>query len=96
MQDRNTGVLMRGGRVIVRGSTGDFTGAEMRGGEIYVAGNAGSYACSKMRGGTIYAKEGKPLPPAKALPLSASERIDLSRILDVNPFYTMIYHKFCL
>jgi formylmethanofuran dehydrogenase subunit C len=94
--DSNTGVLMRGGRVIVRGSTSDFTGAEMRGGEIYVAGSAGSYACSKMRGGVIYAKEGKPLPPAKVFPLNAPERIALSRALDVNPLYSMIYCKFCL
>jgi formylmethanofuran dehydrogenase subunit C len=94
--DRNTGVLMQGGKVIVRGSTSDFTGAEMRGGEIYVAGSAGGYACSKMRGGVIYAKECKPLPPAKVFPLSAPERITVSRALDVNPLYSMMYCKFCL
>jgi formylmethanofuran dehydrogenase subunit C len=94
--DRNTGVLMKGGRVIVKGSTGDFTGTEMRGGEIYVAGSAGSYACSKMIGGVVYAKEGKPLSPAKVYPLSTPERVVLSRILEVNPLYTMIYRKFCL
>ncbi len=30
---RNTGVLMKSGRIVVMGSTDDFTGAEMRGGE---------------------------------------------------------------
>jgi formylmethanofuran dehydrogenase subunit C len=94
--DRNTGVLMQGGRLIINGSTSDFTGTEMRGGEIFVAGSAGNYACSKMSGGAIYAKEGKPIPPARVLPLSTPERTALSKMLDINPLYTMIYRKFCL
>jgi formylmethanofuran dehydrogenase subunit C len=94
--NRNTGVLMQGGSVVVRGGTGDFTGTEMRGGLIYIEGNCGSFACAKMRGGTVYAKEGKPLPPVQARPLSPSEQIILAKIFGLNPLYTMMYRKFSL
>ncbi|RQW77112.1 MAG: tributyrin esterase, partial [Methanothrix sp.] len=93
---RNTGVLLRGGRIVVLGDTDDFTGAEMRGGEIFVAGEAGSYACAKMRGGAVYAREGKPLPPAKAHQPSSSEQTLLARTLGLSPLYAMMYRKFSL
>lgn len=94
--ERNTGVLMRGGRMIVRGSTGDFTGAEMRGGEIFVEGSAGCFACAGMLGGAIYARDGKPLPPAMAHPLSPSERSEVAKMLEQSQLYAMMYRKFSI
>ncbi len=94
--DRNTGVLLRDGRIIIKGSTGDFTGAEMRGGEIFVAKNAGNFACAKMRGGAVYAREGKPLPPAKARMLGPSEQAAVARLLGLSPLYAMMYRKLSL
>lgn len=94
--DRNTGVLMRGGRIVVRGNTGDFTGAEMRGGEVFIEGDAGSFTCARMRGGAVYAKEGKPLPPARAQMLNSSEQIKVAKALQIAPLYAMMYLKFGL
>jgi formylmethanofuran dehydrogenase subunit C len=94
--ENNTGVLLCGGRIVVRGSTGDFTGSEMRSGMIIVAENAGDYACAKMKGGAIFAKEGKPLPPAQALPLTTVEQASISKALGIVPFYAMTYRRFCL
>ena len=84
------------GRIAVRGSTGDFTGIEMHGGEIFIAGNAGSYICSKMKGGAVYAKDGKPLPPAKAQMLNSAEMAAISRTLGLNQMYAMMYKRFSL
>jgi formylmethanofuran dehydrogenase subunit C len=94
--ERNTGVLMRGGRMVVRGSTGDFTGTQMQGGEIFVEENAGGFLGAKMRGGVIYAREGKPVPPAKAYPLGQEDSRRVSKALGVNPIHAMMYRKFCL
>jgi formylmethanofuran dehydrogenase subunit C len=94
--ENNTGVLLRGGRIVVRGSTGDFTGSEMRSGMIIAAESAGDYACAKMKGGAIFAKEGKPLPPAQALPLTPVEQAFISKALGIVPFYAMMYRRFCL
>jgi formylmethanofuran dehydrogenase subunit C len=88
---RNTGVLMRGGRIVIRGSSEDFTGEEMRGGEIFVGESAGNFACAKMSGGLVYAKKGKPLPPAKVQALSSAEQTAVARVLELNPFYAMMY-----
>ena len=94
--DRNTGVLSQGGSIIIRGKTGDFTGAEMRGGEVFVEGDAGKFTCARMRGGAVYAKEGKPLPPARAQLLSSPEQIRVAKALDQAPLYAMMYRKFSL
>lgn len=94
--DRNTGVLIRGGRIVVRGNTGDFTGAEMRGGEVFIEGDAGSFTCARMRGGAVYAREGKPLPPARAQMLNSSEQIKVARVLQLAPLHAMMYRKFGL
>jgi formylmethanofuran dehydrogenase subunit C len=92
--NRNTGVLMRGGRTVVRGSVGDFTAAQMRGGEMFIEGNAGSYICAKMRGGAVYAKDGKPVPPAKAQMLNAEETANVTKVLGLNRMYAMMYKRF--
>jgi formylmethanofuran dehydrogenase subunit C len=92
--DRNTGVLMKDGRIVVRGSVCDFTGAQMRGGEIFIAGNAGSYICANMKGGAVYAKDGKPVPPAKAHMLSADEMANVTKVLKLNRMYAMMYKRF--
>ncbi len=92
----NTGVLMQGGRVVVRGKAGDFTGAEMRGGEVFIEGDAGSFICARMRGGAVYAREGKPLPPARAQLLSSSEQTKVAKALELSPIYVMMYRKFSL
>jgi formylmethanofuran dehydrogenase subunit C len=89
----NTGVLMKGGRMVIRGSTGDFTGAEMQGGEIFVGESAGNFACAKMLGGAIYAKNGKPLPPARAHALRPAEQIAVARALGMSPLYAMMYFR---
>jgi formylmethanofuran dehydrogenase subunit C len=94
--DRNTGVLSQGGSIVIRGKTGDFTGAEMRGGEVFVEGDAGKFTCARMRGGAVYAKEGKPLPPARAQLLSSPEQIRVAKALDLAPLYAMMYRKFSL
>ncbi|MDD1742246.1 MAG: tributyrin esterase [Methanotrichaceae archaeon] len=94
--DSNTGVLMKSGMLVVKGSTGDFTGAEMSGGEIFIEKSAGNYSCPKMKGGAVYAREGKPIPPARIHALSQVEKARLTKILDVNPLYTMMYRKMCL
>lgn len=94
--DRNTGVLMRDGRIIIHGNAGDFTGAEMHGGEIFAAGNAGSYTCAKMSGGAVYAKDGKPVPPAKAQMLRPAEMATVSKVLGLNQMYAMMYKRFGL
>lgn len=94
--DRNTGVLMKGGRMVVRGNAGDFTGAEMNGGEMFIAGNAGSYICSKIKGGAIYAKDGKPVPPAKAQILNAAEIANVAKAFELNQMYAMMYKRFGL
>ncbi len=94
--DRNTGVLMKCGRIIIRGNTGDFTGAEMHGGEIFVEGNAGGYACAKMKGGAVYAKDGRPIPPAKAQMLGPVEMTNIAKILGLNQMYSMMYKRFGL
>jgi formylmethanofuran dehydrogenase subunit C len=92
--DRNTGVLMRGGRLIIKGNTGDFTAAEMKGGEIFVKGDAGSFACAKMKGGTVYAKSARPIPPSKPQTPSSTELANLSKVLEINPLYAMMYRKY--
>ena len=89
----NTGVLMRGGKMVIKGRCGDFTGAEMQGGEIFVDGDAGNFACARMVGGSIYAKEGKPLPPAKAQMLSSTEQTAVARALGISPLYAMMYRR---
>ena len=94
--DRNTGVLLQGGKIAIKGSTGDFTGAEMRGGEIFVAKDAGSFACAKMRGGAVYAREGRPLPPARARMLSFLEQAAVARVLGLSPLHAMMYRKLSL
>jgi formylmethanofuran dehydrogenase subunit C len=94
--DRNTGVLSQGGSIVIRGKAGDFTGAEMRGGEVFVEGDAGKFTCARMRGGAVYAKEGKPLPPARARLLSSSEQVRVAKALDLAPLYAMMYRKFSL
>jgi formylmethanofuran dehydrogenase subunit C len=94
--NRNTGVLMKGGRIIIEGRAGDFTGVEMHGGEIFIAGSAGSYTCARMKGGVVYARDGKPVPPAKAQALDHAELVKLAKVLDLNPMIAMIYRKFSL
>ncbi len=94
--DRNTGVLNQGGSIVIRGKAGDFTGAEMRGGEVFVEGDAGKFTCARMRGGAVYAKEGKPVPPARAQLLSSSEQIRVAKALEQTPLYAMMYRKFSL
>jgi formylmethanofuran dehydrogenase subunit C len=94
--DRNTGVLSQGGSIVIRGKAGDFTGAEMRGGEVFVEGDAGKFTCARMRGGAVYAKEGKPVPPARARLLSSSEQIRVAKALEQAPLYAMMYRKFSL
>ncbi|MCJ7443121.1 MAG: tributyrin esterase, partial [Methanotrichaceae archaeon] len=93
---RNTGVLMRNGRIIVQGNTGDFTGTEMLGGEIFVERSAGNYACAKMRGGVIYARDGKPVPPAKMQALSNADLTKLAKIFGLTPLYTMMFKKMAI
>lgn len=94
--DRNTGVLMKGGRIVVRGNASDFTGAEMHGGEIFIEGNAGSFICSKMKGGAVYAKDGRPVPPAKAQMLNAAEMANVAKVFELNQMYSMMYKRFSL
>jgi formylmethanofuran dehydrogenase subunit C len=53
----------------------------MQGGEIFVEGNAGGFLCAKMRGGVVYAREGKPVPPAKAYPLEQEDSRRVSKAL---------------
>jgi formylmethanofuran dehydrogenase subunit C len=87
---------MRGGRIVVRGGTGDFTGAEMRAGEIFVAGSAGSYACARMRGGSVYARSCKAVPPAGEHPLNQVELAMLTKVLETNPIHAMMYRRWGL
>lgn len=94
--DRNTGVLMKGGKIIVRGNAGDFTGAEMHGGEMFISGSAGSYICSKMKGGAVYAKDGKPVPPAKARMLNGAEITNVAKAFELNQMYATMYKRFGL
>jgi hypothetical protein len=49
-----------------------------------------------MRGGAVYAKEGKPLPPARAHQLSSPEQIRVAKALDQATLYAMMYRKFSL
>jgi formylmethanofuran dehydrogenase subunit C len=44
---------MRGGRITVGGSVGNYAGHRMRRGEIFVAGDAGRFAASQMVAGTL-------------------------------------------
>ena len=92
----NTAVLLRGGRILVRGSTKDFTGAEMRGGEVFIEGDAGSFTCARMKGGVVYARQALPLPPAKRHPLSPSERTVVARALELSPMQALMYSRFGL
>ena len=87
---------MSGGRIVVRGRTGDFTGAEMHGGEIFVHGHAGSYACARMNGGSIYARSCKAVPPAREHQLNQSELATLTRVLETNPIHAMMYRRWGL
>jgi formylmethanofuran dehydrogenase subunit C len=93
---RNTGVLLQGGRIVVRGKSGDFTGAEMRGGEVYVEADAGGFACARMKGGAVYARQGKPIPPARAHLLSSMEQAEVARVLGLSPLYAMMYRRLSL
>lgn len=93
---RNTGVLMRGGRLVVRGRCEDFTGTEMRGGEIFVQGDAGGYICPRMKGGAIFARDGKPVPPARAHILKGDEAGLVARMLEINNIQAMVYKRFSL
>lgn len=93
---RNTGALMRGGKLIVLGKADDFTAVEMKGGEILIEGTAGSYACAKMKGGTVFARDGKPVPPAKALSPSQAEVGMIARELGTSSMYATMYKKFCI
>ncbi|MHC1595191.1 MAG: GltB/FmdC/FwdC-like GXGXG domain-containing protein [Methanotrichaceae archaeon] len=93
---RNTGVLMRGGRLVVRGICEDFTGTEMRGGEIFVQGDAGGYICPRMKGGAIFARDGKPVPPARAHTLKGDEAGLVARMLGINNIQAMMYRRFSL
>ena len=87
---------MSGGRIVVRGRTGDFTGAEMHGGEIFVHGHAGSYACARMKGGSIYARNSMAVPPAKEHMLNQNEQVAITRILEINPIHAMMYKRWGL
>jgi len=91
--NRNTGVLMKGGRIVIEGSAGDFTGVEMHGGEIFVEGSAGSCTCGRMKGGVVYAREGKPVPPAKAQALNHAELEKLAKVFGLSPLIAMIYKR---
>ena len=93
---RNTGVLMMGGRLVVRGRCEDFTGTDMRGGEIFVQGDAGGYICPRMKGGAIFARDGKPVPPARAHTLKGDKAGLVARMLGINTIQAMMYKRFSL
>lgn len=92
----NTGVLLKGGRIIVRGRTGDFTAAEMRSGEIFIEASAGSFACAKMSGGAVYARNGKPVPPARASPPRPDELKRIAECFGISTIQAMMYRKLSL
>ncbi|CAB3799450.1 Formyltransferase/hydrolase complex Fhc subunit C [Paraburkholderia ultramafica] len=47
------GAQMDGGRLVVRGSVGDYSGFRMTGGELQIDGNAGHFTGCEMRGGRL-------------------------------------------
>ncbi|MCL7414261.1 MAG: hypothetical protein M8353_11740 [ANME-2 cluster archaeon] len=91
----NTGALLAGGTVVVRGDVDEFAGADMQAGNLIITGRSRGYMCANMRGGTVFTKrDAKVIPPARQCQPSDNDLKLLVDVLDTNRMDAMSYREY--
>ncbi|MDD1721743.1 MAG: tributyrin esterase, partial [Euryarchaeota archaeon] len=90
----NSGALLNGGTVIIKGNAGAFAGIDMKGGTLAVGGTVQGYLGANKRGGIIYAQGAKALPPSHATAVAGDDLAFLSKALGISQLHAMMFKKF--